>query len=119
MNGAETVNLTALVLLPQAGRLKLLDLAVGNAVEPVGNVEPGRSVRDGNDGVVGTQVEDVLDDHSQGSQRSQGDRDVRDDRIRDSVGDQQPTSRTADADAEIANGVVEIHYIKQGLCSQA
>ena len=53
-------------------------------------------------------VEDVLDDDGQRGQRAEGDRDVGDHRVGDDVGEQKPTGRTADPDAEVAEGVVEV-----------
>lgn len=53
-------------------------------------------------------VEDVLDDDGQRGQRTKGDAQVRDDGIRGDIGQQETASRTADADAEIANGIVKV-----------
>ena len=53
-------------------------------------------------------VEDVLDDDGQRGQRAQGDADVGDHRVGDHVGEQETASGATDADAEVAEGIVEV-----------
>ncbi len=61
--------------------------------------------------VVLPDVEDVLDDDGQRGQRAEGDANVGDHRVGDNVGDEETASRATDADAEVAEGVVEVHGI--------
>jgi hypothetical protein len=59
---------------------------------------------------IGPDVEDVLDDHGQRGQRAEGDRDVGNHGVGDNVGDEETASGATDADAEIAEGVVEVGH---------
>jgi len=59
---------------------------------------------------IGPDVEDVLDDDGQRGQRAEGDRDVGDHGVGDNVGNEETASRATDADAEIAEGVVEVGH---------
>lgn len=53
-------------------------------------------------------VEDVLDDDRQRGQGAQCHADVRHDGIGDDVGNEETASRATDADAEVAEGIVEV-----------
>ena len=53
-------------------------------------------------------VEDVLDDDAECSQRTEGHADVCDHGVRNHAGNEETTSGASDADAEIAEGVVEV-----------
>ena len=53
-------------------------------------------------------VEDVFDDDAQGSQCAEGHANVSYQRVRHNVGDQETASRASDADAQVAEGIVEV-----------
>ena len=61
--------------------------------------------------VVLPDVDDVLDDDRECGQRAEGHAQVCHDRVGDDVGNEESASRTADPDAEVAEGVVEVHGI--------
>ena len=59
--------------------------------------------------VVLPDVDDVLDDNRECRQRAEGHAQICHDGVGDDVGDQETASGATDADAEVAEGVVEIH----------
>ena len=61
--------------------------------------------------VVLPDVDDVLDDDRECRQRAEGHAQVCHDRVGDNVGDQETASGATDADAEVAEGVVEVHGV--------
>ena len=58
--------------------------------------------------VVLPDVDDVLDDDRECRQRAEGHAQVCHDGVGDNVGDQETASGATDADAEVAEGVVEV-----------
>ena len=56
--------------------------------------------------------QDVLDDDAECRKRSQDDADIGDHGIGHHAGDDQAAGRAADADAEIAEGVVQVHVTR-------
>lgn len=62
-------------------------------------------------------VEDVLDDDAECRQRTDGHADVCDHGVRDHAGNDETTSRATDADAEVAEGIVEVGVHWSGLIS--
>ena len=62
--------------------------------------------------VVLPDVDDVLDDDRECGDGTQGHTQVRHDRVWDNVGDQETASGATDADAKVAEGVVEVVHLR-------